>query len=29
MTRAVRERYGFVTDVGHLTVFGTCAKCAT
>ena len=29
MTRAVRERYGFVTDVGHLSVFGTCAKCAT
>ena len=29
MTRAVQERYGFVTDVGHLSVFGTCAKCAT
>ena len=29
MTRAVREQYGFVTDVGHLSVFGTCAKCAT
>ena len=29
MTRAVRERYGFVTDVGHLSVFGICAKCAT
>ena len=29
MTRIVRERYGFVTDVGHLSVFGTCAKCAT
>ena len=28
MTRAVRERYGFVTDVGHLSVFGTCAKCS-
>lgn len=28
MTRAIRERHGFVTDVGHLSVFGTCAKCS-
>ena len=28
MTRAVRERYGFITDVGHLSVFGTCANCS-
>lgn len=28
MTRAVRERYGFITDVGHLSVFGTCADCS-
>jgi len=27
MTRAIQERYGFVTDVGHLSVFGTCTKC--
>lgn len=28
MTDALRERHGFTTDVGHLTVFGTCADCA-
>ncbi len=27
MTEALRERYGFATDLGHLTVFGTCADC--
>ncbi|MFL6131978.1 MAG: Fur family transcriptional regulator [Nocardioidaceae bacterium] len=28
MTDVLRERYGFATDVGHLTVFGTCKACA-
>ncbi|MGN6574690.1 MAG: Fur family transcriptional regulator [Nocardioides sp.] len=28
MTEALQQRYGFATDVGHLTVFGTCAECA-
>jgi Fur family ferric uptake transcriptional regulator len=28
MTEALADRYGFRTDVGHLTVFGTCAACA-
>ncbi len=28
MTNELTDRYGFVTDVGHLTVFGTCADCA-
>jgi Fur family transcriptional regulator, ferric uptake regulator len=27
MTRSLHERYGFATDVGHLTVFGSCADC--
>ena len=27
MTEALQERYGFATDVGHLTVFGTCGEC--
>ena len=27
-TGALRERQGFRTDVGHLTVFGTCRNCA-
>jgi Fur family ferric uptake transcriptional regulator len=27
-TAALRERHGFTTDVGHLTVFGTCEGCA-
>ncbi len=26
-TESLRERYGFTTDVGHLTIFGTCAAC--
>src|SRR3954451_13324579 len=29
MTRAVRKAFRFVPGVGHLSVFGTCAKCAT
>ena len=28
-TGALRERQGFRTDVGHLTVFGTCRNCAS
>jgi Fur family transcriptional regulator, ferric uptake regulator len=28
MTGTLRDRYGFTTDVGHLTVFGTCRDCA-
>jgi len=27
MTDVLKERYGFATDVGHLTVFGTCSTC--
>ncbi len=27
LTGMLRERYGFVTDVGHLTIFGSCADC--
>jgi len=27
MTSMLDERYGFRTDIGHLTVFGTCATC--
>ena len=27
LTAMLRDRYGFVTDVGHLTIFGTCADC--
>lgn len=27
MTSTLREHYGFSTDVGHLTIFGTCADC--
>jgi Fur family ferric uptake transcriptional regulator len=27
-TETFRERHGFTTDVGHLTVFGRCASCA-
>jgi Fur family ferric uptake transcriptional regulator len=26
-TARLRDRYGFTTDVGHLTVFGTCSAC--
>ena len=28
MTDTLGEGYGFTTDIGHLTVFGTCAACA-
>jgi Fur family ferric uptake transcriptional regulator len=28
MTASLRDRYHFTTDVGHLTIFGTCARCA-
>ena len=28
VTRTLHEEYGFTTDVGHLTIFGTCAACA-
>ena len=27
MTGTLRDHYGFTTDVGHLTVFGTCRAC--
>jgi Fur family ferric uptake transcriptional regulator len=27
LTDVLEERYGFTTDVGHLTVFGTCRNC--
>jgi Fur family ferric uptake transcriptional regulator len=27
LTAALRRRYGFTTDVGHLTIFGTCGSC--
>ncbi|HEX6517215.1 MAG TPA: Fur family transcriptional regulator [Nocardioidaceae bacterium] len=27
LTDALAARYGFTTDVGHLTVFGTCSRC--
>jgi Fur family ferric uptake transcriptional regulator len=27
MATALRDTYGFATDIGHLTVFGTCARC--
>jgi Fur family ferric uptake transcriptional regulator len=27
LVTALRETYGFETDVGHLTVFGRCASC--
>jgi Fur family transcriptional regulator, ferric uptake regulator len=27
LTRTLRQRHGFTTDVGHLTIFGTCADC--
>ena len=27
LTRTLREDYGFATDVGHLTIFGTCRSC--
>jgi len=28
LTEALRKNHGFKTDVGHLTVFGTCKECA-
>lgn len=28
LVTALRDDYGFTTDVGHLTVFGTCRDCA-
>jgi Fur family ferric uptake transcriptional regulator len=27
LTATLREDYGFATDVGHLTIFGTCGSC--
>jgi Fur family ferric uptake transcriptional regulator len=27
LTRTLHERYDFTTDVGHLTIFGTCTRC--
>jgi Fur family ferric uptake transcriptional regulator len=27
LTQTLQERYAFTTDVGHLTIFGVCAKC--
>jgi Fur family ferric uptake transcriptional regulator len=27
LTGTLREDYGFATDVGHLTIFGTCRSC--
>ena len=27
LTARLREDYGFATDVGHLTIFGTCRAC--
>jgi len=27
LVTALEAEYGFETDVGHLTVFGTCARC--
>ena len=27
MVKVLETEYGFETDVGHLTVFGTCAQC--
>jgi Fur family ferric uptake transcriptional regulator len=27
MTSMLEERFGFTTDVGHLTIFGTCTNC--
>jgi Fur family ferric uptake transcriptional regulator len=28
MTATLEDDFGFTTDLGHLTVFGTCADCA-
>jgi Fur family ferric uptake transcriptional regulator len=27
LTRTLHDAHGFTTDVGHLTIFGTCATC--
>jgi Fur family ferric uptake transcriptional regulator len=27
LAEALSERYDFTTDVGHLTIFGTCGRC--
>ena len=27
LTDTLLDRYGFTTDVGHLTIFGTCGRC--
>ena len=27
MTVTLHDRYGFTTDIGHLTIFGTCRNC--
>ncbi|MGI8888096.1 MAG: Fur family transcriptional regulator [Nocardioidaceae bacterium] len=29
MVEALHDQHGFVADVGHLTVFGSCAECST
>ena len=29
LTDALRQHHGFVTDVGHLSVFGLCKECAS
>jgi len=28
LAETLQEQHGFTTDIGHLTVFGTCAECA-
>jgi Fur family ferric uptake transcriptional regulator len=28
LTEALLGKHGFTTDIGHLTVFGTCAECS-
>ncbi len=28
LTDSLRDKHGFTVDIGHLTVFGTCAECA-
>ena len=28
MTSMLQGRYGFTTDIGHLTIFGACADCS-
>ncbi len=29
VTKRLRDEHGFVPDIGHLAVFGTCTSCAT